>query len=240
MNRIIKVFLKNMFTQKGFYICILIAFILNVFLSFFTNVILSDVKSTTVANQISSLFGSGLDITQVIFITLFVCADFTDGAAKNYIARGYTRRQILTGKFIVTLIGIAVFYLVESLGIFILFSKHGLGFTSGDGIYFIGSIASIIATVGLYVVIANTVEKLGTAMMINILLPSIIVLVLPILTKVLKLSFNLSEYWVSNLIMLLPKVPTGKDLLLVIGIAFIYLIVLFEFSNYIIKRKEVK
>lgn len=240
MNKIIKVFLKNLFTQKGFYICILIAFVLDVFIPFFSNIVLKSGQPITSSSQICSLFGSGVGIIQTIFITLFVCADFTDGAAKNYIARGYTRREILTSKFIVTLIGISVFYLVEVLGAFILFSKNGLNFTSSDFMYILGCIACIIATTGLYVVIANTVEKLGTAMMINIILPSVIVLALPILDSVLKLNGNLISYWVSNLTMLMSKAPTGKELFSVIGMSIIYLVILFEFSNFIIKRKEVK
>ena len=240
MNKILKVFLKNMFTQKGFYICILISFFLNIALTFISGIISNTDNSITVADQLRSLFGSGLDITQTIFITLFVCADFADGAAKNYIARGYSRRQILTCKFIVTLVGILVFYVIQIIGAFIFFSKNGLGFIPGDFLYILGCIASTIATVGLYVVIANTVEKLGTAIMINILLPSIIVLILPIITNVLNLKIELISYWVGNLAMIMSKIPTIKELLLVVGISLVYLILLFEFSNYIIKRKEVK
>lgn len=241
MKKMIKVFLKNIFTQKGFYICLLIAFALNIFISYVSHVLVgNNAQPSTVADQMLPLLGSGVDITQTIFITLFVCADFTDGAVKNYIARGYTRRQILTCKFIVALIGIAAFFLFEILGIFVLYGKNGLGFEAGNWLYILGSIASIIATVGLYVVVANTAEKLSTAIMINILLPMIITLVLPLLTTAFHLKVTLSSYWVSNLGTLLSKVPTTSELLQVIGISFVYLVILFEISNFIIRRKDVK
>ena len=237
MNRIIKVYLKNIFTQKAFYVClginclvILIGFITTFFVK-------SDVVHTA-GSEIVSVLTSGIDIIITVFITLFVCSDYTDGAAKNYISRGYTRRQILTSKFIVSLIAVGVFYLAEAFLAFVLYAKNGLGFEPGSLLQVLGSFAAATATTGLYVVLANTIEKLGTAMMINIILPTTIGIVFPLLSKLV--NFDISKYWVTGLPDLMSDVPTISEFLLVLGISLAYLVVLFEVSNYIIKKKEVK
>ena len=115
-----------------------------------------------------------------------------------------------------------------------------MGFEAGNLLYILGSLMTSVATIGLYVIIANTAEKLGPAMMINIILPTVVGLVTPLLTKLFKLSFDLSNYWVTGLTGLMSKVPTTSELLQVFGISIVYLIILFELSNFIIKRKEVK
>ena len=237
MNRIIKVYLKNIFTQKAFYVCLGINCIL-ILIGFITTFFIKSNEVHTAWKEMLEIFTGGVDVAMIIFITLFVCSDFTDGAAKNYIARGYTRRQLLTSKFIVSLIAIAVFYVVEALFAFALYAKNGIGFEAGNLLYILGLLVASVATVGLFVVIANTVEKLGTAMMINIILPTMTGMLFPLLSKLI--NFDISSYWITGLPGLMSNVPTIGEFFLVIGIALVYLILLFELSNYIIKKKEVK
>ena len=238
MNRIIKVYLKNIFTQKAFYVCLGISCLLGIIIPFVTTFFIKSKEIHTAGSEMLSVFTGGVDVVMIIFITLFVCADFTDGAAKNYIARGYTRRQILTSKFIVSLIAVGAFYLIEAFLAFVLYAKNGIGFEAGNLLYILGSLAASVSVVGLYVVIANTVEKLGTAMMINIILPTVIGMIFPLLSKLV--DFDMGNYWITGLPGLMSKVPTIGEFLMVIGLAFAYLVVVFEISNYIIKKKEVK
>ena len=239
MNRIIRVYLKNIFTQKGIYICIGISALIGIIIPFITEFFVKTDAIKTAGSEVISVFTSGVGLLQVIFITLFVCSDFTDGAAKNYIARGYTRRQILFSKFIAALVAVAAFYVVEAFLAFILYAKNGIGFEAGNLLFILGSLVTSVAVVGLYVIIANTAEKIGTAIVINLMLPNVIGLVLPLANKLFE-GVKLENYWILNLTNLMSKVPTFTEFLEVVGIAFVYLVILFEVSNYIIGKKEVK
>ena len=153
MNRIIKVYLKNIFTQKAFYVCLGINCLL-ILIGFISTFFIKSNVVHTAWREMLGIFTSGVDVVMIIFITLFVCSDFTDGAAKNYIARGYTRRQLLTSKFIVSIIAIAVFYVVEALFAFALYAKNGIGFEAGNLLYILGLLAASVATVGYAVYMA--------------------------------------------------------------------------------------
>lgn len=239
MGRLLKVYLMNIFRQKSFYICLFIDILFAVGIPLLSSLVLKAPNTIPVANRI--LQGLGVGIIPLLFITIFVCSDFTDGAAKNFIARGYTRRQLLFAKFITCLIAMFVYYLVEAIIILILFSKNGLGFNSSNIIMIIGSLIAIVAAIGFYVIIANTAEKLGAAIAINILVYTLMPTVFVIIPVLLKTDINLSKYWVTSLSSFLPeKGATIMDLLKLSGITIIYLVLLFEASNLIIKRKEVK
>ena len=65
--------------------------------------------------------------------------------------------------------------------------------------------------------------------------------VLVLITSILKLNFPISIYWITQLYTLIPEEGAQIiDLIKVIGLTILYLILLFELSNFIIKRKEVK
>jgi len=240
MSRIIKVYLKNVFNQRGFYICLVVTVAINLVIPFIMGLFIESGANTTISNEIVTLLSSGIGIIETIFITIFVCSDFSEGATKNFIARGYTRRQILTSKFFVSLIATLVFLLANILGIFVFYGKNGIGFNSSIIIYIIGALAALVANVGLYVVISNTVEKLGIAIAINLILPNVLDLLFPIINMVTKSNINFSNFWISRLIGLMSKTPTVNEMLSVVALSFVYLVILFEISNFIIKKKEVK
>ena len=240
MNRIIKVYLKNVFNQKGFYICLIVTFIMNVLLPFIIGSFTDIITNGTVSGEVVSILSGGVGIIETIFITIFVCNDFSEGAAKNFISRGYTRRQILYAKFIVSLIAVLAFLLACILGIFIFYSKNGIGFDKSSILYLIGCLAVIVANVGLYVVISNTVEKLGLAIAINLILPNVVGLIFSTINIMTKSDIDYSNYWISELTGLMSKNTTFNEMILVVGLSFAYLVLLFEISNFIIKKKEVK
>lgn len=240
MNRIIRVYLRNVFKQKAFYICLAISFLIGIFIPYIGGLFIDIFGKETVAAKVISSLGSGVGIVETIFITIFVCSDFTEGATKNYIARGYTRRQVLNSKYIVSLIAMLAFMATYILGDFIFYSKNGLGFDKSIGLYVIGSIFAIAANVGLYVVISNTVEKIGAAMAINLILPNFIGIIFPIITLITKSKIDYAYYWIGGLTGLMSNTPNLNQTLLVVGLSILYLIILFEISNYIIKKKEIK
>ncbi len=240
MNRIIKVYLKNVFTQKGFYICLFISSLLSLVFPFMLNVFSKTVNDIKVSSEIITALTGGVGIVETIFITIFVCNDFQEGATKNFISRGYTRRQLLTAKFLVSLIATLAFLLVNIVGIFVLYGKNGINFDNSIILYTIASLAALVVNVGLYVVISNTAEKLGIAIAINLLLPNVVGLLFLAISAAIKTDIILSNYWITGLTSLLSEPPVFNEMLLVVGLSLAYLVLLFEISNFIIKRKEVK
>ena len=240
MNRIIKVYLKNVFKQKGFYICLAINTIISSILPFILGELTGFGESVSVSSEVLSALASGVGIVETIFITIFVCNDFSEGTTKNFIARGYTRRQLLIGKFIVSVLATLVFLLAYIAGIFIFYGKNGISFDSSIILYIIGSLAALVANVGLYVVISNTVEKIGIAITANLLLPNVVNLLFPAINLIAKTKIDFSKYWITGLTNLMSNTPTVKEMLLVVGLSIVYLVLLFELSNFIIKKKEIK
>lgn len=239
MGRLLKVYLKNIFQQKTYYICMGISLVMTIILPFILGLFIKTTDTITFADRVVDCFK--IDLIVIIFIALFVCSDFTDGTAKNFIARGYTRRQILYGKYIASLISIFAYFLVGLLFTFIFFAKDGINLTSTDFLKIIAALVTAVATTGLYVIISNTAEKISTAIIITILLFTSFGLMLDGIEHLLKLKFDLSNYWIANLNNLMTVKNAGiMDLLKVVGVAGIYLVILFELSNFIIKKKEVK
>ena len=127
------------------------------------------------------------------------------------------------------------------IGEFIFFSKNGLGFDKSIVLYVIGSLFAIAATnVGLYVVISNTAEKIGAAMAINLILPNFIGMVFPIISVITKTKIDYSNYWIGGLTGFMSTTPNLNQTLLVVGLSLLYLVILFEINNLIIKKKEIK
>ena len=238
MKRLLKVFLQNIFKQKGFYVCLGISVAIGLIIPFILGLFIkSNDLNMAFSQRLIDCFK--LDIILVIFISLFVCSDFTDGTAKNYIARGYTRRQILYAKYIAILISIFIYFIACMLLTFALYAKDGVNLTSTNILVLVGTCIATMAMAGLYVVIANTAEKLSAGMTFNIIIYSFAGLAFTGIGALLKVK-DLENYWLPNIANTMPKNAGIVDLLFVIGIAAIYLVVLFELSNFIIRRKEVK
>ena len=238
MSRLLKVYLRNIFKQKGYYVCTGISLLIGVIIPFIISLFIKSTDTITLASRIVDSFK--VDIIIVIYITLFVCSDFTDGTAKNFIARGYSRRQILYGKYLASLIAVGVYFLGCLAFTLAFFAKDGLNFTISDLYMILAAIATAVASTGLYVIVANTAEKVSTGIAVNIIMFSFFSLLLEGLTTLLKLNINLSNYWITGLTSLMGEKAVLVDLFKVICIAAVYLVLLFEISNFIIKKKEVK
>ena len=238
MKRLLKVYLLNIFKQKSFYICLAIDLFLSVIIGIIASKF-SDQPGPTVGANLPGIFT--VTIIPAIYITIFATSDFTDGATKNFIARGYTRRQLLYGKYLASIIAIFTFFIVEGIVHTLGYMGNGFGFDEIFVIKMVGAIISSFAAIGFYVIVSNTLEKLSMAMTFNIILLSFFPMVSSILNSLLKIDFNIQGYWVTSLFSIIPETNAGIiDLLKVLGLTVGYLIILFELSNFIIKRKEVK
>ncbi len=121
MGQLFRFEFRKLFRQKSFYICgcVLIGLIL------LTAITLNMIYSLSQGNMeaggvtvsasddgflytgiymlVGAVSSSNFTIVLAIFLSLFVCSDYTNGTLKNIIARGYSRTRIYAVKYMVSL-----------------------------------------------------------------------------------------------------------------------------------------
>ncbi len=238
MNRLIKFNIRNMFRLKSFYICLALLLLMGPILNFATTLNTQDFKDIKIMPQIISLLNSEVSLFSVVFIVLFSCLDFTDGTTKNIIGRGYTRLQLLFSKYIVSLLGMFIYYIFSFIIISCLFGINGIGYENTMLYIIINDITKIIALVILYVTIAFIVEKNGFTIIICLLAPTIIQGLLILIDT--KLGTNISNYWITNLSAEFLNNPTISNLTYSNISYIIYIIITLTIGINIIKKREIK
>lgn len=238
MNRLVKLQLRNIFHNKLFYVCLGISLLINIGVTYVSEIIAKTPTSTTAMTAVISQFTSGVDIIGMVFITIFCTFDFSEGTTKNIIARGYTKTQLLFSKYIASLIGILTMILLMSVLSFILYIKNGLGFEANMGNQFIVALFSILAYTVFYGTIAFTLEKTSSAIIANMFAPNIFALILGLADSNLKV--NMTKYWISNVGTTFSNSPTLTNMTFPIIMYIIYIVVFSFIGIYIAKNKEIK
>ena len=113
MIKLLKLQLRNVFRNKLFYVCLILLLIPIIAMKFVGNLI-PDMEPIKVLPQILDFLKGEPALISIIFIILFTCLDFSEGTAKNIIARGYTKIELLFSKYIVSLIGLFIMYIIGS------------------------------------------------------------------------------------------------------------------------------
>lgn len=236
MIRLLKLQLRNIFHNKLFYICLL----LTIATPIVTLITVNSFKAIPpkVFPEIKSFLASEVGIIGVIFIAIFACLDFNEGTTKNIIARGYTRTQLLLSKYIATLIGLFIMYIVTIILTFIFFAKNGLGYESSMLYLFINSIVGIIAYTIFYATMSFLLEKNGSAIIACLFIPNILSVGLGLIDS--KLKLNISNYWIDNISNQFLKKPTFQNLLWSILFYGIYIVAFSVIGTLILKKKEIK
>jgi ABC-type transport system involved in multi-copper enzyme maturation permease subunit len=249
MKNLLKLHVRNLFHSKLFYVCLGIT-ILSPILSFITELIAPNISSLT-----EEIFKDGIPITKVfpefmgfmkggiglvgkIFIALFCCLEFTEGTTKNIIARGYTRTQYLLSKFITTILGLFVMYLITFVITFILFIKNGLGFESNMIYQLIICIFETIAIATMFSTFSILLEKNGSAIIACLFIPTGVTLLLTVCDSYLKL--NVSKYWIENISMMYSDKPIISNFWISILYYALYTVFFILLGNYLFKKKEIK
>lgn len=238
MNRLIKLQLRNIFHSKFFYVCMILTILLSPIASLISEIFVSSAKTEPVMSHIVSFFNTEPDIIILVFFCLLCCMDFNEGTAKNIIARGYTRCEYLFSKYIASLIGVFIIYLVTIGIIFVLFIKNGIGFES-DMIYLlIESITYSIAIVIVYGTVSVMLEKNAASIIACIVSPTIISLIITLLDGNLKL--NVGKYWISNASSEFLDNPVLANLWFPLAVYAAYIVVSIIIGTNLIKNKEIK
>ena len=237
MIKLLKLQLRNVYHNKLFYICLILLLIPVIAMKFVGNLI-PNMEPIKVFPEIIDFLKGEPALISIIFIILFTCLEFSEGTAKNIIARGYTKMQLLFSKYIVSLIGLFIMYIIASIIIFILFINNGIGFESNMGYMLINSIVGIIAFTIMYSTIAFLLEKNGASIIACLIVPNMIPLVLAFFDS--KLKLNISDFWIDNVSNKFIDNPTLGNLSLSIIYYVIYIIIFIVIAKLVLNKKEIK
>ena len=136
-----------------------------------------------------------------IAIPIIVTEDFEQGIVKNIYAKGYSRDSVYFAKLVYALAVATVFFaaqiLFSTLIFGIVFGFEWVGW-KGFGLLWAQYLA-FLAIFSFYFAVSTAFKKIGSTIAINIFLPSVIGIVLNLITVALaKEDFNLANYWFSS------------------------------------------
>lgn len=214
MKDLLKLEFRKLKRQKSFYIILIIMLAFTV-ISMLTTKLLAGLADQI--NEIGEEFGETFSVAgesvllgflsagnfsllTAIFVGIVVCDDYENHIIKNIFARGYSRSDFYFAKFIYLVVATSIMF-VASVALSAVLSELLFGI-NGD----IGKIALLIslqylaslAGVSLYFFISVAVKKLGGAIALNIIAPSIVSLLLALADTVIKSeNFSLADYWLS-------------------------------------------
>jgi ABC-2 type transport system permease protein len=266
MNRLLKFEFRKLFRQKSFYICGAIMLGL-IFISALTMNLMYEVSQNLIevtdevnimANFDSGLSGlymlstalsnSNFTIIFAVFISLFVCGDYTNGTLKNVIARGYGRISIYISKYLVSLIAATIYTIFCWV----------IGFLSGTVLWGVGSLPanettlnfvtillvqllSAYAYTSMFFLIAALLKKTGGSIAVGIIAPVVIVMIISLLDVLTnKITFSFSDYWLDNCFINISATSVPSDIMLRCFACFLIYTVIFAVAGHLIgTRNEV-
>ena len=253
MGNLIKFELRKMFRQKTFYVCagvILIVVVLNVLVQYLvervSNTLFGDfgglITSSNVGSDFITLAPSMMQMIILfpIFITLFVCNDFSEGTIKNVISRGFTRSQVYFGKFVASATA-GLIYMVWSMLIGFVTGSLIWGVGDGLGIKMLGSIGILMLLTVAYVAfdcfIAFLFRKKAGSLAVGIAVSYVVQLICMITDAILEvkeMELRISGYTITSSIQM---VGTDGPSLSALIVAIIYIAV-FTFGGWLIFRNK--
>lgn len=206
MARLFKFELRKLFKTKSLYICtaiaVLISFIIIIVSKASTSSPDTVVQSTTVKQIIlSTMQTSMFGMISSIFVSLFACTDYDQQTIKNIYAKGYSCDLVYLAKYLVSLIGITLMFVVTLLLNFV-FSLFLLDMGTESG-----NFAGLLTCQLLYVLIYATlvfaisimIRKTGIAIATSIAAPILLSLIINLIEAGLKLTDRqISKYWFEN------------------------------------------
>ena len=208
-------------------------------------------NSSGIKELVSASSGSNMTILFAIFVTLFICTDFTEGTIKNILSRGFSRQQVYAAKSITIIAGGLLFSLLSML---IGFTGGSIAFGVGNGfngtliVTLLIQLLALIAYIMMNVLLAVLFTKAGGAMTLGIIIPMVVPLLgqlgdLAIASIVEGASLNdkfISKFLIgTNLSSISNLGVPGGDLALAAAVFAAYAI-LFTFLGFLsIRKKEV-
>ena len=163
--------------------------------------------------------GSSFSLFAGIFIGIFATEDFAQHTNKNIIARGYTRLQLYFSKYIVSLVILITFALLQvlvslSLGA-IMFGDGGLSIDDNLAVIIFGQLLCILAYHSLFFGISYAISKTAGAIIINVLVTQAVTTILTLIDIfVNNEELVLTYYWIDGVLSNLSQPYTDTSVIL--------------------------
>ena len=242
MERLISFQFRNLFKQKSFYICMIVAVGLASLMTISNN-LLSNLISIEIGKMDSnsillSFINPGqFDIFLTIYVALFFTLDISNGTMKNIIARGFSRKQVFISKYMTTIVGATIMFAVSFIFSYLTCIIVGSNFVALDSntlskvaVYYV----TIIGLTSLYSLISTITSKssgaLVACLLTSFLAPGILTLV-GVLLK-LKKGLTISKFWITN--------AFNNETMFAIIIGIVYIVLSFIVGVIISNHKEIK
>ncbi|MCR4794419.1 MAG: ABC transporter permease [Ruminococcus sp.] len=202
MNRIFKFELYKLFRQKSFYVCTVITAAL-IFISALSTNTLSGKESFDMNGwkfAANAPANGQLQLMLCIFTALFICEDFDQNPLKNIISKGYGRKSIYIGKYIISFISAVVMYALDIIAAFVIGTAFwGIGNSDGYVRAIFAQLLVIIGYHAFFYAISIILGKTGSSIAFSIVGPMMIGLVLALGDSLLKFKdFKISNFWLDK------------------------------------------
>ena len=246
MNNLIKFELRKLFRMKSFYICLLISVffeVLSVVLSAVLNGVADMPKETIMAfDSVSSAVANGqLEILLAVFVSLFVCSDYTEGTIKNVISHGFSRGQVYFVKYIVLIFAGWIFTLLAmGLSFGLTAILEGVGSPAAHFVpVLLIDLLLVVAYVTLFQFFAVLFRKNGGAITLGIVFPlclSIVVMAVPLILR--KKEMDLSMVQIGQCFAKLSENLVDTKTMGLAALVGVIYIVLFGILGFLVIRKR--
>lgn len=225
MINLLRADIYKLFRNKSIYICSglsCVFLIMTLFIKYFAYSYIGE--RDTMINSFPDIFRGNLITLLAIVVSILVSFDFSKGTVKNYISKGFKREEVYVSKFIVSFITFLLFVLVNFL-MFCIVSPFLFNFGEFTQSVAIGlfrmiglEMLAFIAIISVFVFISMLIRTLNGAIAVNLSLPffaSIMLsLISSIVNKLLKIEFNVGEYFVFNYPIILAKYSLENSLVI--------------------------
>lgn len=191
--------------------------------------------------------GNLLPIFLLIFTSIFIVGEYSNGAIKNTVSKGFGRTKIYVSKCITVsaacLIMLISYIAVGTITTTVLF---GFGETSKQIVWqiirLVGTQCIIhIALTLCFVAIAMAVKHNGAAIAINIGVMTLGGTILQVISLLFQNKIELSSYWIANSITTITSLEVGGvQIVKTIGISLVYLVVSTMLGMYFFQRQDIK
>lgn len=156
---------------------------------------------------IRQLFANSNAIIYVtIFICIFVLGDYTGGAIKNYVGKGYRREEVYLSKFLVAEFGAVLLYLVAAAAAFaggiVCYGTEQLGGTFYYEFisYLSMHILYVTGYTAIIVLVCETIRNMAVGILVSVLgvmlISNALVQGVDMVMHHFGVDFSLAKYWI--------------------------------------------
>lgn len=255
MARLIRFEFRKLFQNKAFYICVAISLVMTIIITLtykaFNDLIAQAVEETgqiapssnyTSFILLKSSFNNGyVAMIGGVMTALLVSEDYTNDLTKNIYSKGYSREELYISKYVACLVAFLILMLAGMVASFFFgFALDGLG--QADKNYALSILGIILVGIAYYTIffgIAILLKKVGGAIAISIIGPTVISLLLAMGDTFLNLDeFKMSEYWLDSRVTLLAQDEVEVKVFVVTLVIALVLIVAMIIPSFLINRKR--